>query len=56
MREITVKVYAFAELSEAAKERALTAFRDVNVEFNWWEGSYYTIRARSEERRVGKEC
>ena len=48
MREITVKVYAFAELSEAAKERALTAFRDVNVEFNWWEGSYYTIRAAGE--------
>ena len=44
MREITVKVYAFAELSEAAQERALNAFRDINVEFNWWEDSYYTIR------------
>ena len=45
MREMTVTVYSFAELSDDAKKRALTAFRDINVEFNWWEGSYYTIRA-----------
>ena len=45
MREITVKAYKFDELSEEAQERALNAFRDINVEFNWWEGSYYTIRA-----------
>jgi len=44
MREITVKVYTFAELSEAAKERVLNAFRDVNVEFNWWNDSYDMIR------------
>ena len=43
MREITVKVYAFAELSEAAQERALNAFRDINVEFDWWDGAYDTI-------------
>lgn len=43
MREITVKVYAFAELSEAAKERALNAFRCINVEFDWWDGAYDTI-------------
>ena len=36
MREITVKVYAFAELSDDAKERALNAFRDINVDFPWW--------------------
>ena len=45
MREITVKVYSFAELSEAAQERALDAFRDINVEYDWWTyGAYYTIR------------
>ena len=45
MREITVKVYAFAELSDDAKERALNAFRDINVEYDWWTyGAYYTIR------------
>ena len=45
MREITVKAYKFAELSETAQERALNAFRDVNVEYNWWEDSFGTIRA-----------
>ena len=44
MREITVKVYSFAELSDDAKERALDAFRDINVEFNWYEYSYDMIR------------
>ena len=45
MREMTTMVYSFNELSDDAKKRALNAFRDINVEFNWWEGSYYTIRA-----------
>ena len=44
MREMTVTVYSFAELSEEAQERALNAFRCSNVEFNWWEDSYDTIR------------
>ena len=44
MREITVKVYAFAELSDDAKERALNAFRDINVEYDWWDGAYDAIR------------
>ena len=44
MREMTVTVYSFAELSEAAQERALNAFRDINVEYDWWEDSYDTIR------------
>ena len=48
MREMTVTVYSFAELSDDAKKRALNAFRDINVEFDWWEGSYYTIRAAGE--------
>ena len=48
MREITVKVYAFAELSEAAKERVLNAFRWDNVEFNWYEDTFGTIRTAGE--------
>ena len=44
MREITVKAYKFDELSEAAKKRALNAFRDINVEFNWYEDTFDTIR------------
>ena len=44
MRKMTVTVYSFAELSDDAKERALNEFRDINVEFNWWECSFDTIR------------
>ena len=45
MREITVKVYTFAELSETAQERVRNAFRWGNVEFNWYEDTFNTIRA-----------
>ena len=55
MREMTVTVYSFAELSDDAKKRALNAFRDINVEFDWWEGSYYTIRAAGTSIVTGKQ-
>ena len=50
MREITVKVYAFAELSDDAQERALNGFRNLNYGINvgdgyWWYDTYDTIRA-----------
>ena len=48
MRDMNVTVYSFAELSETAQERALNAFRGINVEFNWWEDSYDTIRTAGE--------
>ena len=44
MREITVKAYKFDELSEAAQERALNELRYINVEFNWYEDTFDTIR------------
>ena len=44
MREMNVTVYAFAELSDDARERAINAFRDINVEFDWWDDSYDMIR------------
>ena len=44
MRKMTVTVYSFAELSEEAQERALNAFRCINVEYDWWTyGAYDTI-------------
>ena len=43
MRKMTVTVYSFAELSDDAKERALNAFRDINVEYVWWDGAYDMI-------------
>ena len=48
MREMNVTVYSFAELSETAQERALNEFRDINVEFNWYEDTFDTIRAAGE--------
>ena len=45
MREMTTMVYSFNELSDDAKKRALNAFRDINVEYDWWDGAYDTIRA-----------
>ena len=44
MREIMVKVYKFAEFSDDAKERAINALRYINVEFNWYEDTFDTIR------------
>ena len=48
MREMSVMVYSFDELSEDAQERALNAFRDINVEYNWWRDTYDTIRTAGE--------
>ena len=44
MREMNVTVYSFDELSEAAQERALNAFRYIEVEHDWYEYPYDTIR------------
>ena len=43
MREMTTMVYSFNELSEAAQERALNAFRCINVDFPWWWSTFDTI-------------
>ena len=54
MREITVKVYAFAELSDEAKKRAINAFRGINVEDgDWYEDTFDTIRTAG--TRLGLE-
>ena len=45
MREMNVTVYSFAELSDDAKERALNEFRYIDVDGDWYENVYYTIRA-----------
>ena len=42
---MTTMVYSFNELSEAAQKRALNKFRYIDVEYDWWEDSYDTIRA-----------
>ncbi len=45
MREMNVTVYSFAELSEDAQERAINDLRHVDVDGDWYEYVYDTIRA-----------
>ena len=37
MREETINVYRYDELSEEVKERVLERMSDVNVDYKWWE-------------------
>lgn len=36
MRDITVTLYKFDELSEAAKDKAIENLYDINVDYEWW--------------------
>src|SRR6187402_1337977 len=40
MKVINLKLYQFKELDRKAKENALNLYRDINVNFNWWESVY----------------
>lgn len=40
MKSITLKLYSFNELDRVAKEKALTTYRDFNVNFDWWDDEF----------------
>lgn len=40
MRVIEIKAYTFDELSDDAKAKAISKLSDVNVDYDWWEGTY----------------
>ncbi|CAN5497299.1 hypothetical protein BH09BAC6_BH09BAC6_16240 [soil metagenome] len=40
MKTITLKLYNFKELTKEAKEKALTTYRDLNIDFYWWDNEY----------------
>lgn len=40
MRTIRIKLYKFGELSEAAKQRAVSQLADINVDYEWWDFIY----------------
>src|ERR1700744_3655147 len=40
MKTIQLNLYAFEELDEKAKNRALKDFQDLNVNFDWWDFTY----------------
>src|SRR5688572_27255234 len=39
-RTVRTKVFKFSELSESAKQTAIEKFRDVSVDYEWWESTY----------------
>lgn len=40
MRQETINVYKFEELSDTAKEKAISHYQDINVNFEWWDSVY----------------
>ncbi|WP_345951297.1 hypothetical protein ABDD95_07655 [Mucilaginibacter sp. PAMB04274] len=40
MKTITLNLYRFNELDKTAQEKALTTYRHVNIELDWWETEY----------------
>lgn len=40
MKTITLQLYRFDELDKGAKEKALTVYRYLNVDFDWWDFLY----------------
>lgn len=61
MRTIEVQIYQFAELSDSAKQRAISDNSDINVFDSWWESTYYDaenigIRITSFGLDRHKEC
>jgi hypothetical protein len=40
MKTITLKLYSFKELDKAGKEKALTTYRDLNINFIWWDDEF----------------
>lgn len=40
MRQETINIFTFEELSEEAQEKVLQEFWDINVNYEWWEFIY----------------
>ncbi|MBW7893071.1 MAG: hypothetical protein H3C48_19020 [Chitinophagaceae bacterium] len=40
MKQISINLYQFAELSEEAKHTALDSMRDTNIDYEWWDFVY----------------
>jgi hypothetical protein len=40
MRTETIEIFQYDELSDEAKEKAVAAFSDINVDHDWWDHLY----------------
>ncbi|MEN6291629.1 MAG: hypothetical protein ABFD07_06385, partial [Methanobacterium sp.] len=44
MRTIRTKIYKFEELSSDAQAKAIDNLRDINVDYDWWQFTYYNAQ------------
>ena len=54
MRQETIQLYQFKELSQKAKEKVLEKFRYINVDDDWCDFLYEDFK--EELKRIGVEC
>ena len=47
MRTITINVYSVSELPEDTKQKVLDKFRDINVDYEWWDCIYYDFKEQA---------
>ena len=40
MKTVTIKLYQFSELSDKAKEKAISRLMEINTDRDWWDSSY----------------
>lgn len=40
MKTISIDLYEFSELSTEAQDKALSELQDINVNYDWWDGTY----------------
>lgn len=40
MKTVSINVYSFSELSEEAKQKALSKLADINFDYAWWDDIY----------------
>lgn len=45
MKQVTVNLYKFDELSDDAKETAREQYRNAGIEYSWWDESINSIKA-----------
>lgn len=44
MRQETIDIYTFDELSDRAKEKARAWYREGNLDYEWWDGVYSNVK------------
>lgn len=53
MRETTIKIYKFEELSEEAQQAAISNLGDINIDYEWWDIEGLLDLTQDESDEVG---